>query len=157
MESGFSKCADSISASVKSGSSASDNATNPTCLIVENKSDEEDVHSIKCLVELNGWKSVVVTTAEDALRLLKMRNWGIVIVDNKLPFFSRVSCIERFRDWEKQNCTTKQKNIYIMSDCYSPLSLPTGFDGALKKPLDPSQVVHALERVNHCGKSSDST
>ena len=147
MEAGFSKCSDSISGSNKSDSST-DNSAKQSCLIVENKPSEDDVHSIKRLVELNGWKSLVVTSAEDAVRMLKMRSWGVVIVDNDLPFHSGMSCIARFRDWETHNAVSKQKDIYIMSrDSYTPLSLPTGFDGALKKPFDPCQVVHALERA----------
>jgi CheY-like chemotaxis protein len=149
LEASFSKCpADSISGSIRSESSSSGNAAKPSCLLVENTPDD-GVHSLQRFVELNGWKSVVVTSGEDALRLLKMRNWGFVIIDNDLPFFSGINCIARFRDWETHSCIAKQQNIYIMSDCYNPLSVPSGFDGVLKKPFDPSQVVNALERARH--------
>lgn len=37
-----------------------------------------------------------------------------------------------------------QKNVYIMSDRYDPLSLPAGFDGALEKPFNPSQIRNVL-------------
>jgi DNA-binding response OmpR family regulator len=111
-------------------------------------------HSLQRLVELNGWKSVVVSSGEDALRLLKMRNWGCVIVDNDLPFFSGINCIARFRDWEKYRCIAKQRHVYILSECYNPFSLPDGFDGALKKPFEPAQVAGALERAKHCAANS---
>lgn len=146
MEAGFSKCADSVSGSADSESA---DLSKPSCLIVEHVPDRDDVHSIQRFVELNGWKTVVVTSGEDALRLLKMRNWGLVIIDNDLPFYSGVNCIAQFRDWEKHSCIAKQKNIMIMSDCYNPLTLPAGFDGALKKPFDSSQVLNALERARH--------
>jgi DNA-binding response OmpR family regulator len=145
MEAGFTKCDDSISGSMKSESSSE---TKQNCLIVENTPDDS-VHSLQRLVELNGWKTVVVSSGEDALRLLKMKNWGFVIIDNDLPFFSGMNCIARFRDWENHSCIVKQKNIYILSDCYNPLSLPSGFDGVLRKPFDPSQVASALERSKH--------
>eukprot|EP00804_Cyclotella_cryptica_P027726 CCRYP_020462-RA/>CCRYP_020462-RA protein AED:0.06 eAED:0.06 QI:995/1/1/1/0.75/0.66/9/93/889 len=122
---------------------------NRHCLIVENMPDNGGAISLQRLIELNGWKSVVVKSGDDAMRLLKMRNWDIVIIDNDLPQYSGVSCITRFRDWERLNRMTTQKNIYIVSDIYHSLSLPTGLDGALRKPIDPYEVKHALEIAKH--------
>ena len=148
MEAVCSKC-DSLELSESSDNSKS----KQNCLIVESNQDT-GAHSLQRLVELNGWKSVVVSSGEDALRLLKMRNWGCVIIDNDLPFFSGINCIARFRDWEKYRCIAKQKHVYILSECYNPFSLPDGFDGALKKPFEPAQVAGALERAKHSASNS---
>ena len=99
MEEGFSKCNDSCSLSNSMKSSDSlDDSKKKSCLIVLSKPDSSE-HSLQRLVELNGWKSVVVLAGDDALRLLKIRNWGVVIIDNDLPSYSGVNCIARFRDW----------------------------------------------------------
>ena len=148
MELGFSKCTDSISMfGIKSESSSSElSASKQSCLNVESKVDS-GIHSLQQLVEMNGWKAVVVRTGEDAARLLKTRNWGFVIVDNDLPKCSGVNCIARFREWETSSCTAKQRNTHIFSSNRTSLSVPSGFDGTLNKPLDPSQIINALERA----------
>ena len=99
MEEGFSRCVDSNSNSLSySAKSDSSDTQKKSCLIVLSKPDNSE-HSLKRLAELNGWKSAVVFTGDDALRLLKIRNWGVVIIDNDLPSYSGVNCIARFRDW----------------------------------------------------------
>ncbi len=85
------------------------------------------------------WKIVPATDPDSALRLLKMRNWDAVLVDDELGC-SR--CISIFREWEKKHRVNRQKNVVLLSANYvSPedkgacFQLPTGFDGALGKPI----------------------
>ena len=118
-----------------------------TCLIVTKETDPA-LHNLVRIVEKTGWRAVVAKhgDGEDALRLLKMRNWDMVFVDNDLPIFSGTNCLVRFRDWEKRTYSRrKQGNIYIISDSYSSVTLPSGFDGVLMKPVDPAQVLQILE------------
>lgn len=112
-----------------------------SCLIVENNSDRSLLGQI---AEISGWKVVVVKTGTDALRLLKMRNWGIVFIDNELPLFSGSSCIIHFRDWEKRSRVVRQKNIFLLSESVSPNALQSGVDGTLVKPVDPIHVREIL-------------
>lgn len=111
--------------------------------------DEPSLHSLQRILQNYGWRTVVVSNGEDALRLLKLRNWDTVFVDNDLPVFSGSNCLIRFRDWEKRSRATHQKNVFIMSDSYNPSTLPSGFDGALAKPLDPRKVLHVLETATN--------
>ena len=125
-------------------SSASDSflSAKSSCLIVENKTERSMLRQI---AEKSGWKVVAVRGGDDAIRLLKMRNWGIVFVDNELPLFSGSSCIVRFRDWEKRSRVVRQKNIFLLADTHDPNALQSGVDGTLGKPVDPLHIQKLLE------------
>lgn len=116
-----------------------------SCLIVENTSDRSTLRQI---AEKSGFKVVAVRGGDDAIRLLKMRNWGIIFIDNDLPLFSGSSCIVRFRDWEKRSRVVKQKNIFLLADSHDPNALQSGVDGTLGKPLDPIHLHRLLERAS---------
>mmetsp|Transcript_30035 Transcript_30035/g.72920 ORF Transcript_30035/g.72920 Transcript_30035/m.72920 type:complete len:952 (+) Transcript_30035:145-3000(+) len=91
-----------------------------------------------------GWSTVVVGSGEAALRLLQMRNWDAVLIDDTLPGMSSSGLVEHFRDWEKINRVNRQRNVYQMSSSFIPIQLskssttvqlPSGFDGAMGKPI----------------------
>ena len=91
-----------------------------------------------------GWSTVVVDSGEAALRLLQMRNWDAVLIDDTLPGMSSSGLVEHFRDWEKINRVNRQRNVYQMSSSFIPIQLskssttvqlPSGFDGAMGKPI----------------------
>jgi len=123
-----------------------------SCLIVTKEMDPT-LHSLQHIVEKNGWRAVVkYGGGEDALRLLKLRNWDTVFIDNDLPILSGINCLVRFRDWEKSSRAIQHKNVVIISDSYYHHSLPNGVDGVLGRPVDPSQLLQilntALEKIN---------
>jgi CheY-like chemotaxis protein len=114
------------------------------CLIVEEGKIISEI--AKSVAEENGWKSTVVHNGEAALRLLQMRNWDAVLLDDELPGITSVKIIEKFRAWESKNRLNRQKNVFQVNSSLIPLGLelslssssvqlPTGFDGALGKPL----------------------
>lgn len=137
-------------------SSASDSLllAKSSCLIVENITSDRSM--LRQIAEKSGWKVVAVKSGDDAIRLLKMRNWGIVFFDNKLPLFSGSSCIVRFREWEKRSRVVRQKNIYLLAESHDPNALQSGVDGTLGKPLDPIHIYKLLEaaskEVFHCSR-----
>jgi CheY-like chemotaxis protein/signal transduction histidine kinase len=93
--------------------------------------------------DLPSWKAVAVSDGEAALRLLQMRKWDAVLLDDELPGLTSSRCIAHFRDWEQKNRVNKQKNVIQISSSFIPtrmeasssMQLPAGFDGALGKPL----------------------
>jgi CheY-like chemotaxis protein len=103
--------------------------------------------------EWKGWKAVIVNDGEAALRLLQMRNWDAVLLDDELPGLTSSRCVARFREWEKKNRVNRQKNVILMSSSFIPshletssfIQLPSGFDGALGKPLSVKVVLDFLE------------
>lgn len=114
------------------------------CLIVEEGMIISDI--VKKVADENGWKSTVVHNGETALRLLQMRNWDAVLLDEELPGMTSCQVIEFFRDWENKNRVNRQKNVFQVNSSFIPLGLesslssssiqlPSGFDGALGKPL----------------------
>ena len=99
----------------------------------------------KC-IEKHGWRACVVTNGEDALRLLKLRNWDAVFMDDQLPCLTGIECIQRFRRWEAQNRVARQLNIILASaNYYLHRSIPDGFDGSIGKPFKKSDVCSILD------------
>lgn len=136
----------------------SENAEAPKKQKIENaESDDTSVHV--CLVateedssifgladkisKLPLWKAVAVNDGEAALRLLQMRHWDAVLLDDELPGLTSSQCIAHFREWEQKNRVNKQKNVLQISSSFIPtqmessssIQLPAGFDGALGKPV----------------------
>ena len=92
-------------------------------------------------IESRGFRVCTVKEGHDALRLLKMRHWDIVFIDEKIPFLPGPSCVMRFRDWEGIHRVVRQPKIYFLSRSYIHYEegcqniYPPGFDGALGKPV----------------------
>jgi CheY-like chemotaxis protein len=112
------------------------------CLIAA-ESGSSDTMIAEKVAKKKGWETVVVQNGEDALRLLKTRNWDAVLLDEDLPVLSCSQCVSRFREWEDLNRVTRQKNVVLVStSCVSMTSgsnsmvqLPFGFDCSLGKPV----------------------
>ena len=110
----------------------------PICLIVEPAGNTV----MKEGAERLGWHAVHVHDGEDALRVLKMRNWDAVFIENEIPRLTGTGCISRFRSWESENRVARQNNVYLLSTDFVPsleqsvsAVYPSGFDGALGKPI----------------------
>lgn len=125
-------------------------ANRSVCLIAEESKSISQAMT-RCL-ELKGWGVSVVTNGEDALRLLKMRNWNVVFISNQLPLLSSGTCIAKFRKWETENRIARQNNIVMVSDNLNPngeTMLPVGFDGAMAKPFKPSFLYELLDSASN--------
>lgn len=111
-------------------------------------------------VESRGWRASVVDNGEAALRLLKMRNWDAVFLDDQMPMLSGTSCMSCFRQWETQNRVVKQNHIYLVSGNYvsdqensqGKTIFPAGFDGSLGKPINLKHLTNILEKASVKGK-----
>lgn len=110
------------------------------CLVVTAEADIFE--RIDAVAGARGWKAVRVSDGNEALTLLKRRNWGAVMIDSHVPGLSAVSCISKFRQWEQKNRVLRQKNLTLLSSGFnSPwhkgsmsfVQLPTGVDGAMNK------------------------
>eukprot|EP00934_Nitzschia_sp_Nitz4_P008397 Nitzschia sp. Nitz4//scaffold1_size375055//355515//362632//NITZ4_000342-RA/size375055-processed-gene-0.397-mRNA-1//1//CDS//3329541243//8387//frame0 len=107
------------------------------CLVVESSAGVSKLAELAS--ERIGWKIVSVQDPDSGLGLLKMRNWDAVLVDDELGC-SR--CITIFREWEKAHRVNRQRNVLLMSANFAPqhtgasFHVPTGFDGALGKPIE---------------------
>lgn len=99
-----------------------------------------------------GWDVVCAPNGEDALRLLKVRIYDAVLLDEDLPAITGSRVVSQFREWEKTNRVTRQKNLTFMSDHLPPtesggstfIQLPRGVDNALGKPWDMNRIYSAL-------------
>jgi len=98
---------------------------------------------LKQELQSHGWKVVAVNDGTDCLRLLQMRNWDVVLIEDELPQLPGASCILAFREWEGKNRVNRQKNVFLVceGDIPSPvdkLSLvqpPEGCNGVLGRPV----------------------
>jgi CheY-like chemotaxis protein len=122
------------------------------CLIVEEGNTISNV--AEKAAEENGWKSIVVHNGEAALRLLQMRNWDAVLLDDELPGMTSCMVIQHFREWESKNRVNRQKNVYQVNSSFIPshletsssVQLPSGFDGAVGKPISKKVFKQFLEK-----------
>lgn len=109
------------------------------------------------------WKAVAVGDGEAALRLLQMRNWDAVLLDDELTGLTSNQCISRFREWEMNNRVNRQKNILQISSSFIPtkmetsssVQLPAGFDGALGKPISFKILQDFLDKAQQDSESQD--
>lgn len=91
------------SRSSKSSSNANSTFSKHSCLIVS-KATDPSTPAIKRIADKVGWRVVISHgDGEDAIRLLKMRNWDAVFIDNELSILSGAICCVRFREWEKRS------------------------------------------------------
>ncbi|KAL7470210.1 hypothetical protein ACHAXS_011341 [Conticribra weissflogii] len=147
---------DEEKSSCSSSMSLSEKGLRQSCLIAKNNSDPA-LQSLQRLVEICGWRVVVVNNGDDALRMLKLRNFGMVLIDAALPVsadsgsaHSGCSVVARFREWEQRSRVVRQKNILLLSDTYRAKSnsIPLGCDGVVEKPPDPSKISSILENAS---------
>jgi CheY-like chemotaxis protein/GAF domain-containing protein len=125
----------------------------PVCLVGEHSTSV--CKSMRQIMEDNAWNPVLVNDGEDALRLLKMRNWDAVFLDEELPRLDGIRVIERFRAWEKDHRVARQRNVFLISESLVPspshgsvsAAYPEGFDSALGKPILPPNLVQLLAAV----------
>jgi len=95
-----------------------------------------------------GYETIWVGNGEDALSLLKMRNWVIVFLDDQMAKLSGMSCVTRFRQWESRNRIVRQNNIYLISG-QNHESSSLGFDGVLQKPLKHKHLYKILDQAKN--------
>ena len=118
------------------------------CLVVEGGTVVSKLANLAS--ETIGWKIVAVRDKDSALGLLKMRNWDAVLVDDELDS-SR--CIAIFREWEKMHRVNRQRNVVLMSANFvhenhsAFFQVPTGFDGAIGKPIELNALQSFLEKA----------
>lgn len=125
----------------------------PVCLIAIDTSTTEP-NPLPQQLESLGWNVVVATNASECLKLLQIRNWDAVLIDDDLPQMSGALCVEAFRRWEVQHRVIAQKNVFLVcegdfpshSNMHTWVQPPVGCDGRLRKPVpfnDLLYIVHA--------------
>jgi CheY-like chemotaxis protein/signal transduction histidine kinase len=132
--------------------------TVPVCLIA---TDTPTVKSSNVLtnLEANGWKVIVIHDGNDALRLLQMRNWDAVLIDDDLPVLTGTPCVTKFREWEQNNRVNKQKNVCLVCDGDIPspddkasvIQPPAGIDGVLRNPVQWKDLNYFIEKTKRDG------
>ncbi|GKY98632.1 hypothetical protein MPSEU_000819900 [Mayamaea pseudoterrestris] len=124
------------------------------CLLAMRSGSE--AQNLEGLVAETGWHSCVTQDGEEALRLLKTRNWGAVIIDTELAELDGLKCIASFRQWEKNNRVHRQNNMLLMgvggkprraNDQLFVVQLPEGVDAAIERPKCPDELARILNGI----------
>lgn len=99
-----------------------------------------------------GWNVVSTNSQANAMLLLQKRNWDAIFVDDDSGYNH---CVTLFREWEMTHRVNRQKNIILISSNFVPpqnvlasFQVPTGFDGALGKPLKESDLQIFFEKAS---------
>jgi CheY-like chemotaxis protein len=119
------------------------------CLVIEEGGTLLEL--AKGALEDIGWNVVSANSIDDSTRLLNMRNWDAVFVDDDL---SSSRCITNFREWELTHRVNRQKNVILISAHFEPskgggssvFQVPTGVDGALPKLINNFELQNFLEQ-----------
>jgi CheY-like chemotaxis protein len=125
-----------------------DNPSCPVCLVATGSTKVGK--TLMRAVESLGWRGSLVQNGEDALRLLKMRNWDAVFLDDEMPILAGIRCISCFREWEKNYRVARQNKVYLISGNLLPgakTMFPAGFDGVIGKPVKLIELKNALESL----------
>uniref|UniRef100_A0A7S1BMN6 Response regulatory domain-containing protein n=1 Tax=Corethron hystrix TaxID=216773 RepID=A0A7S1BMN6_9STRA len=92
--------------------SSPENSTGLVCLIADDAKGA--TKNLARFIESAGFRTSVVDNGEDALRLLKMRQWNIVLLDSYMPKLTGARCVLKFREWEGNNRVSRADNIFLM-------------------------------------------
>lgn len=140
----------SVASSLSSKELELDIPTQKHCLIASSGATDDDHNAVATIMEGRGWTCKRATSSDEAARLLKMRNWDAVLVDERLKPRSGAEAIADFRAWENSNRFNRQNNIFLEFSSVdggrkapvasSPekfyfVQAPFGFDGTISKPL----------------------
>lgn len=140
---------------LSTSSSRPENSSGLVCLLaLKSKSVR---NALIPTIEAKGFRVCSVDNGEDALRLLKIRNWDFVLLGDQMPTLACSSCINRFRHWEATNRVARQNYVYLLSSTLSSYSdemrktapligaAPYGFDGVIGKPVSIRNFNRVLE------------
>eukprot|EP01083_Nonionella_stella_P265369 898988_1 len=126
------------------------------CLIVE---DSRSIRkAMTRIVQRRGWQVCIAQDGKEGLRMLKIRNWDVVFMDDQLPLLSGSACVAIFREWENENRASRQGEVYMVSaNCNPNVSsdVPPGFDGLIGKPFKPSSLFTVLDAAENRKNSKD--
>jgi CheY-like chemotaxis protein len=138
-------------------------AATPVCLMATDKPTKQS-NEVLTNLENIGWKIVIANDGQDALRLLQIRNWDAILIDDDIPLLAGTPCMEKFRSWEAENRVNRQRraflicsNVEIPSPCdkCSIVQPPHGFDGVLGKPVKWDDLNKMLQRNRERERSFD--
>jgi len=130
-------------------------ATSVHFCLVAIEAGKAEIGFIENATSQRGWQTAIVHDGEAALRLMKMRNWDLVILDEDLPILHCSQCVARFREWEAKNRVNRQRNVVLLSSTgmdmmigsESMVQLPFGFDVSLGKPIRPKEFDYLMAQA----------
>ncbi|KTC86643.1 response regulator [Legionella brunensis] len=123
--------------------------TAPSVLLVED--NPIVLHLIEALTTAAGCQVTAVTTGEQALELVKMKNFDLIITDIGLPGMSGNDLTQFIRKWE--NDSSKHRHIPIVGLTALPSGqtekkcLESGMNKVLSKPLQTNTIQELLNNL----------
>jgi CheY-like chemotaxis protein len=123
----------------------------PICLIaLSERTTQPD--PIPQLLESKGWKVITISDGPGSLKLLQVRIWDAVLIDDDLPQMGGVACITMLRQWEKGNRASGQRNVFLVCDGLVPsptdensrIQPPKGCNGVLSRPVPLSDFEYLV-------------
>ncbi|MBB6020476.1 sensor histidine kinase YesM [Paenibacillus sp. JGP012] len=117
--------------------------------------DAINLKVIKSLIELDNYKVIAVTNAEDALREVSHNQWDLVITDVMMPEMSGYELTERIRE----KFTIFELPILLLTARIRPEDIHTGFlagaNDYLSKPVEMLELQSRIRALIHFKQSVD--
>ncbi|GKY98584.1 hypothetical protein MPSEU_000815200 [Mayamaea pseudoterrestris] len=122
------------------------------CLVAMDRPTATAVEAFRELEQVH-WKVVTVHDGDDAFRLLQMRIWDLVLIDDDLEGLGGTQSIVQFRQWEHEHRLGRQRNLVLVSDVdipspfdkYAFVQAPSGFNSVIGKPIAWGDIKYLLK------------
>ena len=102
-----------LDSSSVSSLSLNEGTSHPVCLFVTSNSESEASRNFLEDLKNNGWSFELVQSCQESLRLMKLRNWDAIVVDDRFQSLDIIHCLAEFRLWEKNHRINLQTNIFL--------------------------------------------
>lgn len=110
-----------------------------SCLVVD---DTASIRRTICKTLEKYYVESAVNGAQ-ALELMKLKLYSVVLMDVVMPMMDGVECVKRIRAWEQ---STKRKRQYIIMISANHIDEPLDFDEHLPKPVGYKQLLEIVEK-----------
>ena len=117
-------------------------------LVVED--NETNMKLVRDVLQAKGYSTLEATTGEDAVELARTLDPALVLMDIQLPGIDGIEALAQLREDERTSTIPVVALTAQAMRGDRERFLDDGFDGYLSKPVDVTELLHAVRE--HCNR-----